>query len=117
MLRFLRYAVGSAAASLVSAVTLAVAYQGIGLDPRISSIVAFCAGALVNFLIYRFWAWRTTAESGAANRKTRREDAGSKTCRGERTRSIPRSMGRTCSIRSSAKAVGCIRTPASFPPA
>ena len=51
-------------------------------------------------------------EIGATNLKTRREDAGSKTCRGERTRSIPRSIGRTCSIRSSAKAVGCIRAPA-----
>ena len=66
MLRFLRYAVGSVAASLVSAVTLAAAYQGIGLDPRVSSVAAFSAGALVNFLIYRFWAWRGTAESGSA---------------------------------------------------
>jgi len=66
VLRFLRYAVGSAAASLVSAVTLALVYQGMGLDPRVSSIAAFCAGALVNFLIYRFWAWRATAESGSA---------------------------------------------------
>src|ERR1051325_5065405 len=66
VLRFLRYAVGSATASAVSAVTLAAAYQGIGLDPRVSSISAFCAGALVNFLIYRFWAWRATADAGAA---------------------------------------------------
>ena len=66
VLRFLRYAVGSATASAVSAVTLAAAYQGIGLDPRVSSISAFCAGALVNFLIYRFWAWRATVEAGAA---------------------------------------------------
>jgi putative flippase GtrA len=66
VLRFLRYAVGSATASLVSAVTLAAAYRGIGLGPRVSSIAAFCAGALVNFLIYRFWAWRATVAPGAA---------------------------------------------------
>lgn len=66
MLRFLRYAVGSAAASVVSALTLAAVYRGIGLDPRVSSIAAFVAGALVNFLIYRFWAWRATADPGAS---------------------------------------------------
>jgi putative flippase GtrA len=66
VLRFLRYAVGSAAASVVSAATLAGAYQGIGLGPRVSSSSAFCAGAVVNFLIGRFWAWRATVDPGAA---------------------------------------------------
>ena len=51
-------------------------------------------------------------KSGAATRKTRRELAGSKICRGDSTRCMPRSIGRACSSRSSAKVVGCIRTPA-----
>ena len=51
-------------------------------------------------------------KSDAATLNTRREFAGSKICRGESTRCIPRSNGRACSSRSSAKAVGCIRTPA-----
>jgi putative flippase GtrA len=64
VLRFLRYAVGSAAASVVSAISFAVLYQGIGLGPRASSIISFAGGALVNFLVYRFWAWRATADAG-----------------------------------------------------
>jgi hypothetical protein len=51
-------------------------------------------------------------KSDAATRKTRRELGGSKICRGDSTRCIPRSSGRACSSRSSAKVVGCIRTPA-----
>ena len=51
-------------------------------------------------------------KSDAATLKTRRELVGSKICRGESTRCIPRNNGRACSSRSSAKAVGCMRTPA-----
>ena len=50
-------------------------------------------------------------KSGAARRNTRREDLGSNTCCGDSTRWMPESMGRACSIRSSASAVGCIRAP------
>jgi putative flippase GtrA len=51
---------------VVSALTLAAAYRGAGLGPRVSSVSAFCAGALVNFMIYRFWAWRATVDNGSA---------------------------------------------------
>jgi putative flippase GtrA len=58
--RFLRYGVGSAVASAVSAITLALVYHAIGTGPQVASLTAFIAGALVNFLLYRFWAWRAT---------------------------------------------------------
>jgi putative flippase GtrA len=58
--RFARYAVGSLVASLISAAALALVYRA-GAGPRIATIVAFCAGAAVNFAIFRFWAWRDTA--------------------------------------------------------
>ncbi len=57
--RFVRYGIGSAVASTVSALTLAFVYHGIGSGPQVASITAFIAGALVNFLLYRFWAWRS----------------------------------------------------------
>lgn len=62
--RFLRYAAGSVLASLVSAATLAVAYRGLRIGPALSSVVAFCAGLLINFVVYRFWAWRKRATPG-----------------------------------------------------
>jgi putative flippase GtrA len=58
--RFVRYGVGSAVASAVSAITLALVYHAIGSGPQVASVTAFIAGALVNFLLYRFWAWRAT---------------------------------------------------------
>jgi len=55
--RFARYALGSAGAVLVSAVAFAAAYQLLDLGPRLASVAAFLAGALVNFGASRFWAW------------------------------------------------------------
>jgi putative flippase GtrA len=55
--RFLRYAAGSVAAVLVSALAFAVAYRLLELGPRVASVTAFLAGALVNFSASRFWAW------------------------------------------------------------
>lgn len=57
--RFARYGAGSALASLTSAVTLAVVYR-LSAGPQVASVAAFVAGACVNFLLYRFWAWRVT---------------------------------------------------------
>ena len=55
--RFVRYAVGSAFATGVSAVTFAVAYRALHAGPQVSSVAAFAAGAVVNFVSNRFWAW------------------------------------------------------------
>jgi putative flippase GtrA len=55
--RFVRYAVGSALATGTSAVAFAVAYRPFHLGAALSSVAAFLAGALVNFLAGRFWAW------------------------------------------------------------
>jgi putative flippase GtrA len=54
----MRYAVSSAAASVTSAVTLAAMYRLANTGAVPASIAAFCAGALVSFVINRFWAWR-----------------------------------------------------------
>jgi len=66
VVRFLRYAVGSAIASIVSAIVLAALVHGHHVTPAVASICAFIAGALVNFAIYRFWAWRHTITRAAA---------------------------------------------------
>jgi putative flippase GtrA len=55
--RFVRYAVGSAFATAVSAVTFAVAYRALHAGPQVASVAAFSAGAVVNFVSNRFWAW------------------------------------------------------------
>jgi putative flippase GtrA len=55
--RFVRYALGSAVAVLVSAVAFAAAYRLLDLGPGVASLTAFLAGALVNFSASRFWAW------------------------------------------------------------
>jgi putative flippase GtrA len=60
--RFVRYGVGSALASVTSAITLAVVFHALGAGPQVASITAFIGGALVNFLLYRFWAWRATIQ-------------------------------------------------------
>jgi putative flippase GtrA len=52
-----RYALGSLGAVLVSALAFALAYGPLGLGPRLASLTAFLAGALVNFTANRFWAW------------------------------------------------------------
>jgi putative flippase GtrA len=62
--RFLRYSASSVVASLVSAVTLAVAYGPFDLGPRSAAILAFCSGALVAFLINRLWAWERRDRGG-----------------------------------------------------
>jgi putative flippase GtrA len=64
--RFLRYAVGSAIASAVSAVVLAVTAWTSIVAPAVASVVAFVAGAIVNFAVYRFWAWRHTVTRAVA---------------------------------------------------
>jgi putative flippase GtrA len=55
--RFIRYALGSVLATIASAVAFALAYRVLHADPRVSSVTAFAAGALVNFVANRFWAF------------------------------------------------------------
>jgi putative flippase GtrA len=62
--RFVRYAIGSVAATVTSAVALAVAYRVLHLGPALSSGVAFLAGAVVNFGVSRFWAWSRRQRPG-----------------------------------------------------
>lgn len=63
-IRFFRYALGSAAATAVSAVTFALAYRGLDAGPQVASIAAFLSGALVNFTAGRFWAWSRRQRPG-----------------------------------------------------
>lgn len=64
IIRFVRYAAGSALATLVSAVTFAVSYRMLNLGPEVSSVAAFAAGALINFVANRFWAWARRQRRG-----------------------------------------------------
>jgi len=56
--RFIRYSAGSIVATLVSAVTFAIAFKLVGIGPFASTIASFATGALVAFVINRFWAWQ-----------------------------------------------------------
>jgi putative flippase GtrA len=58
MTRFIRYAIGSGLATVSSAVAFAIVYRVLGEGPRLASVTAFLAGAVVNFTSNRFWAWR-----------------------------------------------------------
>ncbi len=62
--RFLRYAAGSAGAVVTSALAFALVYRVLDLGPRVASVSAFAAGALVNFTVSRFWAWQRRDRSG-----------------------------------------------------
>jgi putative flippase GtrA len=64
LLRFIRYGAASAVASAVSFGTIAVVFGVFGLGPAASSVVAFCAGALVAFVINRLWAWQRRNTTG-----------------------------------------------------
>jgi putative flippase GtrA len=69
--RFLRYAATSAAATLASAATFAVAYRLLHAGAQVASVTAFGAGALINFTGNRFWTWahtRTRELSAGARR-------------------------------------------------
>ena len=43
---------------MVSALAFALVYRVLDLGPRVASVSAFAAGALVNFTASRFWAWQ-----------------------------------------------------------
>ena len=62
--RFIRYALGSVLATVVSAVAFAVMYRSLRSGPRLASVTAFAAGAVVNFVANRFWAWDRRGQLG-----------------------------------------------------
>jgi putative flippase GtrA len=62
--RFVRYAVGSGLATVTSAVAFALVYRVLGEGPRVASVTAFLAGAVVNFTSNRFWAWQRRTRPG-----------------------------------------------------
>jgi putative flippase GtrA len=64
LIRFFRYALGSAAATVVSAITFALAYRGLDSGPQVASVAAFLSGAAVNFTSNRFWAWSRRQRPG-----------------------------------------------------
>ena len=49
---------------MTSAVAFAVAYRGLDQGPRMATGAAFLAGAMVNFVANRFWAWSRHARHG-----------------------------------------------------
>jgi len=57
-IRFLRYAVGSGAATAASALVFALVFRFLNAGPVAASVSAFLAGFVVNFSAGRFWAWR-----------------------------------------------------------
>ncbi len=63
--RFIRYSAASAVATVVSSVTLAVTVGGFGLGAVPAAIAAFCTGALVAFVINRYWSWGVDKGQGA----------------------------------------------------
>jgi putative flippase GtrA len=63
--RFLRYSAASAVATVVSSGTLAVAFAVFGLGAIPAALISFCTGALVAFLINRYWSWGVTESQGA----------------------------------------------------
>ena len=77
MAHLARYAVGSLTASLVSAIVLTGLSWHHTVSPAVTTVIAFVAGALVNFSIFRFWAWRHTLvrEAGALGRDFARYSA------------------------------------------
>ena len=68
--KWARYAVGSLSASVVSAIVLTSLSWHHTVPPAAATVVTFVAGALVNFTVFRFWAWRHTLirEVGAVGR-------------------------------------------------
>ena len=63
LVRFARYAAGSILATAVSAVVFALVYRLHG-GALAASIIAFLAGAVVNFSANRFWTWQRRVRSG-----------------------------------------------------
>jgi putative flippase GtrA len=57
-----RYTAASVIAGLISQTVFVVAYW-LGAIPVAATVVAFVAGAVPNYLMNRFWAWRQTGRA------------------------------------------------------
>jgi len=55
--RFGRYSIGSVIALASSELVFVVCFGTLGLGPTGSSVAAFVAGAIPNYVINRYWAW------------------------------------------------------------
>jgi putative flippase GtrA len=62
--RFIRFALGSALATLVSAVAFWVMFHTLHSPPELASVTAFASGAVVNFVSNRYWAWDRRTRTG-----------------------------------------------------
>lgn len=58
VLRFSRYAVGSVVAFAVSQLVFLLFYGPRWTSPQVASVLAFGAGAPVNYMLNRRWAWQ-----------------------------------------------------------
>lgn len=54
---FTRYAIGSVLAGLASESVLLATYGPGLLGPHVASVVAWAAGAVLNYVLNRWWAW------------------------------------------------------------
>lgn len=60
-----RYTAGSVIAGVISQVVFVVSY-GLGALPVVASVLAFLSGAVPNYLLNRYWAWRRTGRPDPA---------------------------------------------------
>ncbi|HEY2793444.1 MAG TPA: GtrA family protein [Micromonosporaceae bacterium] len=71
LFRMLRYSLASVLASLVSFVTIALVLSGLGFNSVVATISGFCAGALVAFVVNRFWTWQLRDATGVGGQLVR----------------------------------------------
>jgi putative flippase GtrA len=64
--RMAKYTTGSVVAALTSEITFLIMFGPIGAWSSVSTIVAFWAGAIPNYILNRRWAWQRT---GRAHRR------------------------------------------------
>lgn len=62
--KLMRYAGGSAVATISSEVTFVLLYGPLHVTPAWASVVAWLAGAVPNYWLNRSWTWRRTGRPG-----------------------------------------------------
>jgi putative flippase GtrA len=63
--RFIRYSAASVVATVISFATIAIAVGSFDFGAVPAAIAAFCTGALVAFVINRYWSWGIDRSQGA----------------------------------------------------
>jgi putative flippase GtrA len=61
--RLVRCAAGSVVSAVVSELTFLACYGPLAAGPRLSSVLAFVAGAVPNYVLNRRWVWRRTGRA------------------------------------------------------